>query len=100
MPAREQPQDNGFMGEQLAEFLRARRAALDPADSGVPDYGSPRRVPGLRRDEVAQLAGISVNYYTRLEQGESHQMSDSVLESLGNALQLTGDERAYLLRLA
>ncbi|MFS8103841.1 helix-turn-helix transcriptional regulator [Lentzea alba] len=86
------------MGEQLAEFLRARRAALDPAD--MPDHGSPRRVPGLRRDEVAQLAGISVNYYTRLEQGEDHQMSDSVLLSLGNALRLSVDERAHLLRLA
>jgi transcriptional regulator with XRE-family HTH domain len=88
------------MGEQLGEFLRARRATLTPAARGVATYGAPRRVSGLRRDEVAQLAGISVNYYTRLEQGESHQMSDSVLESLGNALQLTADERAYLLRLA
>ncbi|MFI6685914.1 helix-turn-helix domain-containing protein [Streptomyces sp. NPDC050485] len=86
--------------EELGEFLRARRAALTPADSGVPTYATPRRVPGLRRDEVAHLAGISVNYYTRLEQGESHQMSDSVLQSLGGALQLTVDERAHLLRLA
>ncbi|MBP2474333.1 transcriptional regulator with XRE-family HTH domain [Crossiella equi] len=88
------------MGEQLGEFLRARRAALTPAASGVPTYGQPRRVPGLRRDEVAQLAGISVNYYTRLEQGESHQMSDSVLESLGTALRLSPAERGHLLRLA
>ena len=48
----------------------------------MPTYGSPRRVPGLRREEVAQLAGVSVNYYTRIEQGESHQMSDSVMESI------------------
>ncbi|MEV4018356.1 helix-turn-helix transcriptional regulator [Nonomuraea angiospora] len=88
------------MGEQLGEFLRARRAALTPEAGGVPTYGTARRVPGLRRDEVAQLAGISVNYYTRLEQGESHQMSDSVLEALGNAFQLTADERMHLVRLA
>ncbi|MFJ8313004.1 MULTISPECIES: helix-turn-helix domain-containing protein [unclassified Streptomyces] len=86
--------------EELGEYLRARRAALTPADSGVPTYATLRRVPGLRRDEVAHLAGISVNYYTRLEQGESHQMSDSVLQALGTALQLTVDERAHLLRLA
>ncbi|MFD5702436.1 helix-turn-helix domain-containing protein [Streptomyces lasiicapitis] len=86
--------------EELGEFLRAHRAALTPAESGVPVYATPRRVPGLRRDEVAHLAGISVNYYTRLEQGESHQMSDSVLQALGAALQLTVDERAHLLRLA
>lgn len=88
------------MADELGEFLRARRAALTPEDSGVPTYGTPRRVPGLRRDEVARLAGISVNYYTRLEQGESHQVSDSVLQALGTALQLTVDERAHLLRLA
>ncbi|MEV5572239.1 helix-turn-helix transcriptional regulator [Spirillospora sp. NPDC052269] len=88
------------MGDQLGEFLRAHRAVLDLSATGLPDYGSPRRVPGLRRNEVAQLAGISVNYYTRLEQGESHQMSDSVLHALGNALQLSVDERAHLIRLA
>jgi transcriptional regulator with XRE-family HTH domain len=54
----------------------------------------------LRREEVAQLAGVSVNYYTRIEQGESHQMSDSVMESIANALQLDTDERSHLLRLA
>jgi transcriptional regulator with XRE-family HTH domain len=88
------------MGEKMAVFLRARRATLTPERSGVPLYGTPRRVPGLRRDEVARLAGISVNYYTRLEQGESHQLSDSVLDSLSNALQLTPAERTHLLRLS
>ncbi|MEV6037858.1 helix-turn-helix transcriptional regulator [Nonomuraea sp. NPDC052116] len=87
------------MGDQLGEFLRAHRAALDPDESDMPSYGL-RRVPGLRRDEVAQLAGISVKYYARLEQGESHQMSDSVLHALGNALRLSVDERAHLVRLA
>ncbi|MCU1681256.1 MAG: Helix-turn-helix protein [Amycolatopsis sp.] len=85
---------------ELGDFLRTRRAALSPAASGVPTYGSPRRVPGLRREEVAQLAGVSVNYYTRIEQGESHQMSDSVMEAIANALQLGADERQHLLRLA
>jgi transcriptional regulator with XRE-family HTH domain len=86
--------------QELGDFLRTRRAALTPAESGVSTYGSPRRVPGLRREEVAQLAGVSVNYYTRIEQGESHQMSDSVLESIANALQLDTDERFHFLRLA
>lgn len=86
--------------QELGDFLRTHRAALSPAESGVPTYGSPRRVPGLRREEVAQLAGVSVNYYTRIEQGESHQMSDSVMESIANALQLDTDERSHLLRLA
>jgi transcriptional regulator with XRE-family HTH domain len=86
--------------QELGDFLRTRRAALSPAESGVPTYGSPRRVPGLRREEVAQLAGVSVNYYTRIEQGESHQMSDSVIEAIANALQLDVHERSHFLRLA
>lgn len=86
--------------QELGDFLRARRAALTPEESGVPMYGSTRRVPGLRREEVAQLAGVSVNYYTRIEQGESHQLSDSVLESIANALRLDTDERVHLARLA
>src|SRR4030088_3077648 len=86
--------------DELGDFLRTRRAALSPGATGVPTYGAPRRVPGLRREEVAQLAGVSVNYYTRIEQGESHQMSDSVIEALANALRLDPDERLDLLRLA
>jgi transcriptional regulator with XRE-family HTH domain len=86
--------------DELGDFLRTRRAALSPEATGVPTYGAPRRVPGLRREEVAQLAGVSVNYYTRIEQGESHQMSDSVIEALANALRLDPDERLHLMRLA
>jgi transcriptional regulator with XRE-family HTH domain len=85
---------------ELAGFLRSRREALTPARVGVETYGEQRRVPGLRREEVARLAGVSVNYYTRIEQGESHQMSDSVLESIAAALQLDENERLHLLRLA
>ncbi|MEU4667500.1 helix-turn-helix transcriptional regulator [Amycolatopsis sp. NPDC023774] len=85
---------------ELGDFLRSRRAALTPAETGVPTYGTPRRVPGLRREEVAQLAGVSVNYYTRIEQGESHQMSDSVMEAIASALRLDESERMHLLRLA
>ncbi|MER7443454.1 helix-turn-helix transcriptional regulator [Micromonospora avicenniae] len=84
---------------ELGAFLRSRRAAITPQEAGVPSWGQ-RRVPGLRREELAQLAGISVTYYTRLEQGESHQISDSVLDSLARVLKLAPDERAYLVRLA
>src|ERR1700754_4950776 len=84
----------------LGEFLRTRRAALNPDETGVPRLGSSRRVPGLRREEVALLAGVSVHYYTRLEQGEGHQMSDSVAEALARALRLDEAERMHLQRLA
>jgi transcriptional regulator with XRE-family HTH domain len=97
-------EDDGIMREyrntELGDFLRSRRAALSPVETGVPTYGSPRRVPGLRREEVAQLAGMSVNYYTRIEQGESHQMSDAVIEAIANALRLDETERVHLVRLA
>ncbi|MCS5723778.1 helix-turn-helix transcriptional regulator [Herbiconiux sp. CPCC 203407] len=82
----------------LAQFLRSRRARLDPASFGFPP--DDRRVPGLRREEVAELAGISRDYYTRLEQGQGHQMSDQVLNSLADALRLDGSERIYLNRIA
>ncbi|MFF5293265.1 helix-turn-helix transcriptional regulator [Paractinoplanes globisporus] len=85
---------------ELGEFLRARRSQLTPAETGVPTYGTTRRVPGLRREEVALLAGVSATYYTRLEQGESHQMSDSVVEAIANALRLDDGERVHLRRLA
>ncbi|MEV0717680.1 helix-turn-helix transcriptional regulator [Asanoa sp. NPDC050611] len=88
------------MSSELGDFLRSRRAALTPASTGIRTYGTARRVPGLRREEVAQLAGVSVNYYTRIEQGESHQMSDSVLDALANALRLDEAERLHLVRLA
>jgi transcriptional regulator with XRE-family HTH domain len=82
-------------GAELAGFLRARRARLRPADVGLP-AGSRRRTPGLRREEVAQLADISTTYYTFLEQGRDIRPSEQVLDSLGRALQLTAAERAHL----
>ncbi|MFD5176209.1 helix-turn-helix transcriptional regulator [Nocardia sp. NPDC058379] len=85
--------------EELAAFLRTRRAALRPADVGLPDIG-PRRTPGLRRQEVAQLAGISVDYYIRVEQARGAQPSRQVLTALARALMLTVDERDYLFRIS
>src|SRR6201981_155791 len=83
----------------LASFLRARRELVKPADVGLPD--SPRRrVEGLRREEVAMLAGISTEYYLRLEQGRDHQPSDQVLDGLARALQLDEDAASYLRELA
>jgi transcriptional regulator with XRE-family HTH domain len=83
----------------LASFLRAPRALVKPADVGLPD-GDRRRVEGLRREEVAMLAGISAEYYLRLEQGRDHQPSDQVLEGLARALQLDDDAGTYLRQLA
>jgi transcriptional regulator with XRE-family HTH domain len=82
----------------LAQFLAARRARINPADVGISD-GDRRRVPGLRREELATLAGVSVDYYTRLEQGRHHQPSEDVLEALARALQLDDDATAYLFAL-
>jgi transcriptional regulator with XRE-family HTH domain len=86
----------------LAEFLRARRARLSPRQVGLPDagLGGQRRTPGLRRQEVAQLAGISVDYYIRLEQARGPHPSRQVLSALARALMLTTDEREYLFRVA
>jgi transcriptional regulator with XRE-family HTH domain len=84
---------------ELGDFLRTRRDAVTPADVGLTAWGA-RRVPGLRREELAQLAGISVNYYTRLEQGQSVNAGDSIVESLARALRLDDDERAHLFALA
>jgi len=84
---------------ELGEFLKARRADLAPRAVGLPEDGSLRRVPGLRRDEVARLAAISVDYYTRLEQGRV-QASAYVLAALARALRLDDDQRAYLYELA
>jgi hypothetical protein len=84
---------------EIREFLTSRRAKLKAGDVGLPDYG-PRRVPGLRREEVAVLAGVSVPYYTRLERGDLAGASDSVLEALARALQLDDAERAHLFDLA
>lgn len=84
---------------ELGDFLRTRRAALRPEQAGLTTWGT-RRVPGLRREELAQLAGISINYYTRLEQGQSANASDGIVEALARALQLDDDERAHLFALA
>lgn len=84
---------------ELADFLRRRRAVLQPADVGR-SAGVRRRTPGLRREEVAALAGMSTDYYTRLEQGRGPHPSTQVLAALARALRLTGDERDHLYRLA
>lgn len=85
---------------EIREFLTSRRARLTPDAAGLPAYGGNRRVTGLRREEVAMLAGVSVDYYTQLERGRLGGVSDSVLESLGRALQLDEAERAHLFDLA
>ncbi|MDO9354989.1 MAG: helix-turn-helix transcriptional regulator [Solirubrobacteraceae bacterium] len=83
----------------VSEFLTSRRGRITPEQVGLPTYGS-RRVPGLRREEVAVLAGVSVPYYTRLERGDLSGVSDGVLEALARALQLDDAERSHLLDLA
>ncbi|MFD5396585.1 helix-turn-helix domain-containing protein [Streptomyces sp. NPDC127097] len=85
---------------EISSFLKARRAALDPADLGLPGGVNRRRVRGLRREEVAQLAGISVDYYTRIEQGRAPAISDSVLDAIARALRLTDGELTYLRNIA
>jgi transcriptional regulator with XRE-family HTH domain len=86
---------------EMREFLRSRRARITPDQAGLHTYGTgSRRVPGLRREEVALLAGVSVDYYTRLERGNASGVSDTVLEALARALQLDDTERAHLFDLA
>lgn len=84
---------------ELSEFLTARRAKISPEQAGLRSYGR-RQVPGLRREEVASLAGVSVEYYKRLERGNASGVSDSVLDGLAEALQLDDAERAHLFDLA
>ena len=84
----------------LGDFLQARRARLRPEDVGLRDLGPRRRVAGLRREELAQLAGVSVSYYTRLEQGLSRGASAEVLDAIARALRLDDHEREHLERLA
>lgn len=86
--------------QELAAFLRARRERLAPGDVGLPDRGRQRRTPGLRREEVAELASVSVDYVVRLEQGRGLRPSADVLAALANALRLSEDERDYLFDLA
>ncbi|MFF4620941.1 helix-turn-helix transcriptional regulator [Nonomuraea jabiensis] len=85
--------------DELADFLRVRRARVTPAEVGLPG-GERRRTPGLRRQEVAQLAGMSIDYYIRLEQGRGPHPSRQVLNALARALMLSQDERTHLLHLA
>jgi transcriptional regulator with XRE-family HTH domain len=85
--------------DDLADFLRTRRARLRPGEAGLPE-GPRRRTPGLRRQEVAQLAGMSVEYYIRLEQARGPRPSRQILNALARALMLTMDERAHLFHLA
>ena len=84
---------------EIREFLASRRARITPDQVGLPHAGS-RRVPGLRREEVAMLAGVGVDYYTRIERGNLRGVSDSVLEALARALKLDDAERAHLYDLA
>src|SRR6478735_163786 len=86
-------------GGELGDFLRRRRDALTPEAAGIVGYGM-RRVPGLRREELALLAGVSVAYYTRLEQGQSANASRSVIDAISRALSLNEDEHAHLHDLA
>src|SRR3954453_8798986 len=85
---------------EIRYFLTTRRAKITPEEAGLPVYGGNRRVSGLRREEVALLAGVSVDYYTRLERGHLSGVSESVLEALARALQLDDAERAHLFDLA
>jgi transcriptional regulator with XRE-family HTH domain len=85
--------------QEIREFLTSRRARITPEQAGLTSYGS-RRVPGLRREEVAVLAGVSAPYYTRLERGDMSGVSESVLDALARALELDDAERAHLFDLA
>jgi transcriptional regulator with XRE-family HTH domain len=85
--------------DEIRDFLKTRRARVSPEQAGLPAYGAKRRVPGLRREEVALLAGISAEYYTRLERGNPRGVSESVLDGIARALQLNEAERAHLFDL-
>ena len=85
---------------QIRDFLSTRRARITPEQAGLPAYGGNRRVKGLRREEVAMLAGVSVDYYVRMERGNLAGASEGVLEALAKALQLDEAERTHLLALA
>jgi len=87
-------------GNEMRDFLVSRRARITPEQAGLPVFGGNRRVAGLRREEVALLAGVSIDYYTRLERGRAHGASASVLEGIARALHLDEAERAHLFDLA
>ncbi|MEJ3658487.1 helix-turn-helix transcriptional regulator [Actinomycetes bacterium KLBMP 9759] len=84
----------------IGEFLRSRRARIQPQDAGLAVYGERRRVPGLRREELAQLAGVSADYYGRLEQGRLDNVSEGILGAIARVLRLTRAERDHLFELA
>ncbi|MGW8761530.1 helix-turn-helix transcriptional regulator [Streptomyces sp. NPDC055815] len=86
-------------GRELADFLRTRRSRVTPDQAGLPEDHRVRRVPGLRRDEVARLTGVSTEYYTRLEQGRAQNPSPEVVEALAGALRLDPSEREHLTDL-
>lgn len=90
----------GDVRADIREFLSSRRARITPVQAGLPAYGGNRRVPGLRREEVAMLAGVSVDYYVRLERGDLAGASEGVLDALARTLQLDEAEREYLFDLA
>lgn len=85
---------------EVRDFLTSRRARITPEQAGLPLYGGNRRVPGLRREEVAMLTGVSIDYYVRLERGNLTGVSESVLDALAGALQLDESERTHLFDLA
>jgi transcriptional regulator with XRE-family HTH domain len=85
---------------EIREFLTSRRAKITPQQAGLPVFGDTRRVPGLRREEAAMLAGVSVDYYTKMERGNLRGVSEGVLEALARGLQLDEAERAHLFDLA
>jgi transcriptional regulator with XRE-family HTH domain len=84
---------------EIREFLTSRRARITPEQAGLPTFGGMRRVPGLRREEVSLLAGVSVDYYTKLERGNAAGVSETVLDALARALQLDEVERTHLFDL-
>jgi len=88
-----------FEREEISSFLTSRRARISPESAGLPAYGGKRRVPGLRREEVAQLAGVSTDYYSKLERGSVRGASREVLEAIARALQLDETETVHLLNL-
>lgn len=88
------------MASELGEFLRVRRARLRPGDVGLPPGTGTRRTPGLRREEIAALAGLSIDYYIRLEQGKETNPGGSILDGLARALRLNQEEHAHLYALA